>query len=664
MIGGGGSTPAGGGGTGGGKADAAASGPDASTVDAPGTCSVDKDCPAQSPLCLGNKCAKCSTDSDCAGRTGPACSATGLCVGCTANKYCTGVAATCDTATNQCVGCVKRSDCAGSCQTCSSGVCTAIKNQDDPGVCAGTCDATGACKSKQGQICMAATDCAGGLACADGYCCDKTCSGSCEACNVAASLGTCTMLAANATPHAGHAACVATDPTCAGKCNGTSSTCFYVSTTPCGTASCTGTSYQAAGTCSSGGCALPLAQTCPLACVVSAGGCKDCTPNQKQCASGVPQLCLANATWQNQTACTGAATCSGGTCVCSKTTCGSACVDTATDSTNCGACGHNCLGGQCIASQCQPTVVANTPAGAPIVFGVDATYLYFEASDTLGALNAYRVSKTAVGTGGTLLNMGSSFVNYLGIIGTQLFMDQQGEDSSCTFSTDPALCSTTTALLPGTLGGAGFVPFKSPAPQAFALYAAGQFETDFNWYSASNALVHTYADFPPAASSWGYPTQFAFEGTLYWSRYLQDSGGNTFDTSLYSVDMTSTVAKRLTANFAPDPYTIIDANAQSLLLTGPVRGDLYRVALPSGDPVHPPSVLNLSSGSWPVGATEDANAVYWFEFDGTLYSCSPASCGNKKALASGQSVSGYDLYEDTTALYWGARPGQVMRLVK
>jgi hypothetical protein len=665
KAGSGGSTAVGGAGTGGGAADAATGGPDASTVDAPGTCSVDKDCPVQSPLCLGSKCAKCSTDTDCAGRTGPACAATGLCVGCTANKYCTGVAATCDTATNQCVGCVKRSDCAGSCQTCSSGVCTAVKNQDDPGVCAGTCDATGACKSTQGQICVGATDCAGGLACADGYCCDKACAGSCEACSVAASLGTCTTLLANATPHTGHAACVAANPTCAGKCNGTSSACSYPpSTTSCGTASCTSTSYQAAGTCGNGSCILPAAQTCPLDCVVSAGGCKDCTPSQKQCASGVPQLCLANATWQNQAACTGAATCSGGACVCSKTTCGSSCVDTAADSANCGACGHSCLGGQCVAGQCQPAVVANTPAGAPIVFGVDATYVYFEAADTLGDLNAYRVSKTTVGTSGTLLNVGSSFVNYLGIIGTQLFMDEQGEDSSCTFSADPSLCSTTTALLPGTLSGAGFVPFKSPAPQDFALYTAGQFETDFNWYSTSNAFVHTYADFPPAASSWGYPTQFAFGGTLYWSRYLQDSGGNTFDTSLYSVDMTSSVAKRLTANFAPDPYTIIDANAQSLLLTGPVRGDLYRVALPNGDPVHPPSVLNQSSGSWPVGATEDANAVYWFEFDGTLYSCSAPSCGNKKALASGQSVSGYDLYQDTTALYWGARPGQVMRLVK
>jgi len=145
-------------------------------VDAPGTCSMDKDCPVQTPLCLGSKCAKCTTDTDCVGRTGPACqTSSGLCVACTADKYCTGTAAKCNTTTNQCAGCVVRSDCSGVCQACTSGVCTSVKNQDDPGVCAGTCDSNGACKAKQGQICQSGTDCVGGI-CSDGYCCNRACS--------------------------------------------------------------------------------------------------------------------------------------------------------------------------------------------------------------------------------------------------------------------------------------------------------------------------------------------------------------------------------------------------------------------------------------------------------------------------------------------------------
>ena len=283
----------------GGLSDAPA--PDAPTIgptaDAAGTCSRDTDCPTQNPLCLGNRCTKCAGDNDCASRSGtPACAASGSCVACTANRYCTGAAATCDTNTNQCVGCLTRSDCSGPCQTCTNGVCTALKNQDDLSACAGTCDATGACKSKQGQTCQTVTaGCAAGTSCSpDGYCCDKACTGSCETCDTAGSLGTCTMLAARATPHSGHAACVATDNTCAGSCNGTSAACSYPpSNTACGTASCTGQSYQAAGTCSNGDCAKPPAQTCTGVCVLSAGGCKDCTTSS-QCTDPTKPICQGN----------------------------------------------------------------------------------------------------------------------------------------------------------------------------------------------------------------------------------------------------------------------------------------------------------------------------------------------------------------------------------
>lgn len=278
----------------GGLADATAADapPIGSTADAAGTCSRDTDCLPQNPLCLGNQCTKCSGDNDCAGRPGtPACATGGLCVACTANRYCTGAATTCDTSTNQCVGCVKRSDCAGACQTCTNGVCTAVKSHDDTGACPGTCDATGACKSTQGQACQAASDCAGVTFCSDGHCCDKACTGSCEACDIAGSLGTCTTLAANAEPNKGHTACVASDPICAGKCNGVSATCSYpVSTTACGTASCTGQIYQAAGTCSNGDCAKPAAQTCTNVCVLSAGGCKDCTTSG-QCTDPTKPIC-------------------------------------------------------------------------------------------------------------------------------------------------------------------------------------------------------------------------------------------------------------------------------------------------------------------------------------------------------------------------------------
>jgi len=249
------------------------------TVDAAGTCSTDKDCSPQKPLCLANRCTKCSNDNDCTGRSDtPACAAaSGLCVACTANRYCTGAASTCDTTTNQCVGCVKRSDCTGTCQACTDSVCTVVKSQDDTGFCAGTCDATGKCKAKKGQTCQSvAGGCVSGTSCSpDGVCCDKACAGSCEACDITTALGTCTTLGANVTPHTGHTACTGTG-TCGGKCDGTSTACAY-STAACGTPSCTNGSYQAAGTCNAGVCKLPAAKSCQYDCASATGGCA-CPP--------------------------------------------------------------------------------------------------------------------------------------------------------------------------------------------------------------------------------------------------------------------------------------------------------------------------------------------------------------------------------------------------
>jgi hypothetical protein len=609
---------------------------DGSTIDAPGTCSADKDCPAQSPLCLGNKCAKCATDTDCAGRTGPACAASGLCVACTANSYCKGAASTCDTTTNQCVGCVKRADCAGACQTCTGGVCTAIKSQDDPGVCAGTCDATGACKSIKGQACQSSTDCAGGIPCADGYCCDKACTGSCEACDLATSLGTCTTLAANVQPHKNHPACIATDATCAGYCNGSSAACFYP-VSACGTASCAGSSYQAAGACGNGACAKPAAQTCT---------------NGETCQAST------------------------GKCGCAGTTCGTACVNLATDAKNCGSCGHDCLGGTCSGGQCQAAVVASG-AGDLYVIGVDigtTGNVYYQSTDSgTGLTNAFQVSKTALGGTGLPLDLGGSSVEYLGVIGTKLFFDLEGDFAMCTFSSSaPALCSSSTNSLPDSPYG-NLVPFKSPSPSYIAVYdVSSGLNPTISWYSTSGTQVQSFTIY---ASQGGPGSFFAFGDSVYWIQDATDSTPSNPDSTVFSVSASAAnpTATRLTASVPPATYKIIDANALSLLFSGP--SGLYRVALPNGDAAHAPQLLvsPASSSGSVTTATEDAHGVYWFENDGTLFTCSPASCaGTKKALASGQALVGATnivwpkpLYQDSSALYWGNySTGQVMRLAK
>jgi len=154
--------------------------------------------------------------------------------------------------------------------------------------------------------------------------------------------------------------------------------------TTCGSASCTGKSFQATGVCGNGACGLPVAQTCGGACVASLG-CVDCSPSTKQCSSsGVPQLCSTNGTWQNLNGCQNGNTCLAGDCQCSspRTTCSNVCIDTTSDTSNCGGCSHLCLGGTCLSGACQAAVtVASTGSSGATLIGVDSSSVYYAVPD-------------------------------------------------------------------------------------------------------------------------------------------------------------------------------------------------------------------------------------------------------------------------------------------
>lgn len=116
----------------------------------------------------------------------------------------------------------------------------------------GSCDASGACKLKNGQSCSAASTCASG-SCVDGVCCDGACTGACEACDVSGKTGTCSF--ASGAPH-GSRSCNGVG-TCAGSCNGAKAACNYPSAgTACADACAGGThtpfACDGSGTCSAG----------------------------------------------------------------------------------------------------------------------------------------------------------------------------------------------------------------------------------------------------------------------------------------------------------------------------------------------------------------------------------------------------------------------------
>ncbi len=228
-------------------------------------------------------------------------------------------------------------------------------------ICSGGCSATQPCgagnycaggvcmpKKPAGQACSAAGDCASGF-CVDGFCCNTACTGSCQACNLTGTMGTCGAVksAVDDTCN-GKSSCDAagtckktSGETCATAADCTSGNC--VDGHCCGTASCgacqacTGgggtcvavTGAEDPGSCSgtsscdgTGMCKLKAGQTCTTASQCASGYCADhvccntgCAGQCESCAqTGSVGTCTAVKGAAAHGACAGAAGTCGGTC--------------------------------------------------------------------------------------------------------------------------------------------------------------------------------------------------------------------------------------------------------------------------------------------------------------------------------------------------------------
>jgi len=149
-----------------------------------------------------------------------------------------------------------------------------------------------------GSACTKAGDCAS-VNCVDGFCCNTTCLGQCEACNIAGSAGTCTTVTLTNAPTgygAGEvisrsgttrAACTGYGTSCGSRCTGASATMCTPTAdgTTCSAASCTGGTETKSSTCLAGGCQTAVTTDCrPYACGTTA--ClATCTTNT-QCSMG------------------------------------------------------------------------------------------------------------------------------------------------------------------------------------------------------------------------------------------------------------------------------------------------------------------------------------------------------------------------------------------
>ncbi|PZR14919.1 MAG: hypothetical protein DI536_09040 [Archangium gephyra] len=154
------------------------------------------------------------------------------------------------------------------------------------GACIGTLD--------DGDACSADALCGSGH-CVDGVCCNTSCEGACEACNVAGLEGRCA--AVEGEPRGARAAC-AGEGTCASRCDGVRrDACAWPDdATSCAERQCVGGAVVGASRCDgAGACVAPAPLRCEAGC--EAGECTGQVPVPSGCSTAGGPLALVLALW-------------------------------------------------------------------------------------------------------------------------------------------------------------------------------------------------------------------------------------------------------------------------------------------------------------------------------------------------------------------------------
>ncbi|MEZ4306625.1 MAG: hypothetical protein R3F14_01050 [Polyangiaceae bacterium] len=298
-----------------GETDVDCGGPCGATCGPMEGCDVNSDCVGDQCGGMGGTCVPncqdqvlngAETDVDCGGGTCAGCAFGKKCdsdVSCIATAYCDLAAlpdpvctkkkdngATCK-GDNQCAtpfcvdGVCCNTSCGGTCLACdvagNVGTCSYVPTGQDPAnECMGAqvCNGAGQCRKPNGEACAGGIECLSAT-CVDDVCCNTACGGTCLACDLAGSMGTCTLVPAGQDP----------DNECAGAldCNG-SGACFLDNGAPCAN----GLACQS-GECVDGVCCDSACGSTCLACNL-VGSVGMCTPvpagadPDGECSGGTP----------------------------------------------------------------------------------------------------------------------------------------------------------------------------------------------------------------------------------------------------------------------------------------------------------------------------------------------------------------------------------------
>lgn len=331
--------------------------------------------------------------------------------------------------------------------------------------------------------------------------------------------------------------------------------------------------------------------------------------------------------------------------------CGSACVDLESDSENCGACGHDCLGGDCTAAECQPSIVAS--AGEYGYIGeltVSGEYAYWLNGN--GGVSRRRVDGSD--TVKVLVTGEDSGLSGLAVSASQLLWSVYPYVRACSL---PSCEQGAQDALP-SFSRANFAHFAAPSKTLFWSAATTDFKA--NGLKASripNSAVDigsATADTVAIASDQSY---------VYWADQSSTSGDTiNADGNVWRAKLSNLVPLPLATGLTGRGGQIAVAGG-ALYFAGQydtkgAKGTInaiFRIPLPDGigaGALTPFAEVSQWTAPSVNGLVADQTAAYWIDGKlGVIDRCSLSSCGSPKVVATAFQ-NAVRLQQDSTAIYW------------
>jgi hypothetical protein len=331
-----------------------------------------------------------------------------------------------------------------------------------------------------------------------------------------------------------------------------------------------------------------------------------------------------------------------------ETGCG---ADVMNDSSNCGTCGHDCLGGACTIGQCQPIVLATTTGAIGIA--LDNTYVYY-ANTQSGSAGIYKITKALRGPGTPSLVSSASNVQGLAADGTYVYWTNKLSSGSVQRALPTGGGLTT--LVNGqsqpdwiavTVNGANVVwtnqgnntVMTTPVGAVAGTTTPTQLNTvnEVGTLPAGIALDTTTVYYATKTSGGGEAESVSLDGgavsplgaatyvgitvdndNVYWTGGFANpivsqnyKGGNPSSVQIIASGGTLTCPLHLVSDgnnvFFFDQGTTVGDGGGVIV---PEAGALYRVPVGNSGPLPPPLLKGLTD---PQAIAQDATAIYWVQ---------------------------------------------------